>query len=84
MAFWLVPAPVAAACAAVEFGQDSGTQSGLPCHRGSTAVAFCLTAVSVPESRESLLPQNQNTEAGLGGMGVVVPWPWVLAVWPRG
>ena len=84
MAFWLVPMPVAAACAAAEFGQGSGTQSGLPRHRGSTAVGFCLTAVSVPESMELLLPHNQNTEAGLGDMRVVVPWPWVVAVWPRG
>ena len=83
VAVWLVHVPVAAAGAATEFGQDSGMRSGLPCHRGSTAVAFCLTAVSVPESMEALL-RNQNTENGLGGMGVVVPWPWVVAVWPRG
>ena len=83
MAVWLIPVPVAAAGAATEFGQDSGTQSGLPRHRGSTAVAFCLTAVSVPEIMELLLPHNQNTEDGLGDMGVVVPWPWVVAVWPR-
>ena len=84
VAFWLVPAPVAAAGAATEFGQGSGTQSGLPRHRGSTAGAFCLTAVSVPESMELLLPHSQNTEDGLGDMGVVVPWPWVVAVWPQG
>ena len=55
-------------------------QSGLPRHRGSTAVAFCLTA----ESMELHLLHNQYTGDGLGDMGVVVPWPWVVAVWPRG
>ena len=80
MALSRVPVPVAAACAATEFGQGSGTQSGLPRHRGSTAVAFCPTAISVPESMELIRLHNQNTEEDLGYMGVVVPWPWVVAV----
>ena len=45
-------------------------------------MAFCLT-VSVPESREVLHFRNKR-EVHLGCMGVVVPWPWVVAVWPRG
>ena len=82
VAVWLVPVPVATAGATTEFGPDSGMRSVLPRHRGSTAVAFCLTAVSVPESMEAL-HLNHNTEADLGGMGVVVPWPRVVAVWPN-
>ena len=50
-------------------------QSGLPRHRGSTAVAFCLTAVSVPESMELHRLHTQHTEEDLGYMGVVVPRP---------
>ena len=73
VAIWLVPVPVAAAGAATEFRQDSGMRSVLPRHRGCTEVAFCLTAVSVPEGMEAL-HLNHNTEADLGGMGVVVPW----------
>ena len=80
VAFWRVPAPVAAA---IEFGQGSSMRSGPPRRRGSTAVAFCPTAVSVHESRELLL-HTQNTEEGLCYMGVAVPWPRVVAVWPRG
>ena len=82
VAVWLVLVPVAAAGAATEFGQDSGMRSAPLHHRGSTAVAFCLT-VSVPESREVLQFHNKR-EVHLGGMGVVVPWPWVVAVWPQG
>ena len=48
VAVWLVAVPVTAAGAATEFGQDSGMRSVLPRHRGSTGVAFYLTAVSVP------------------------------------
>ena len=48
VALWRVPAPVATACAATEFGQDSCMPRGLPRHRGSTAVAFCLIAVFAP------------------------------------
>ena len=77
MALWRVPAPVAAACAAIEFGQGSGRRRGLPRRRRSTAVAFCPTAVSAHESRELLLLNTQNT-------GVSVPWPRVVAVWPLG
>ena len=51
-------------------------------HRGSTAVAFCLT-VSVPESRE-VPPFHSKREVHLGGMGVVVLWPRVVAVWTWG
>ena len=79
---WLALVPVAAACAATEFGQDSGMRSAPLHHRGSTAVAFCLT-VSVPESRE--VPQFHNKrKVHLGDMGVVVLWPGVVAVWPWG
>ena len=81
-AVWLALVLVAAASAATEFGQDSGTRSALLHHRGSTAVAFCLT-VSVPESRE-VPPFHSKREVPLGGMGVVVLWPWVVAVWPWG
>ena len=49
---WRVPATVAAASAAIGFGQGSGKQSGPPRRRGSTAVAFCPTAVLVHESRD--------------------------------
>ena len=83
LALWRFPAPVAAACAAIEFGQGSGTQSGPPRRRGSTVVAFCPTAVSAHESRDPLL-HIPNMEDGLGYMGVAVPWPGVVAVWPRG
>ena len=65
-------APVAAACTATEFGRDSGTLRGLPRHRGSTAMALCLTAVFAPESME-LHHLQKNTERDLGYMGVVVP-----------
>ena len=82
VAAWLALAPVAAAGAATECGQDSSMQSAPLHHRGSTAVAFCLT-VSVPESREVLQFHNKR-EVHLGRMGVVVLWPWVVAVWPRG
>ena len=84
LGLWRVPAPVAAACAAIEFGQGSGMQSGPPRRRGSTAVAFCPTAVSAHESRELLLLHTQNTEEGLCYMGVAVPWTSVVAVWLRG
>ena len=81
-AVWLVLLPVAAAGAATEFGQDSSTQSAPLHHRGSTAEAFCLT-VSVPESRE--VPHLHNRrEVSLEGIGVVVLWPWVVAVWLQG
>ena len=45
-------------------------------------MTFCLT-VSVPESMEAL-HFHHNRKVDLGCMGVVVPWPWVVAVWPRG
>ena len=83
MAFWPVPVPVAAAGAVTEFGQDSGTQSGLPRHRRSTAVSFCLTAVSVPESMELCLLHNQYTGDGLGDTGVVAPERPVLSLAQR-
>ena len=81
-AVWLALVPVAAAGAATEFGQDSGTQSAHLRHRGSTAEAFCLT-VSVPESREVLHLRNRR-DASLEGIGAFVLWPWVVAVWPQG
>ena len=81
VAVWLVLVPVAAVGTATEFGQDSGMRSALPRHRGSIAVVFCLT-FSVPESRE-VLHFHSRREVHLGGMEVVVPWPWVVAVWPR-
>ena len=37
VAVWLALVPVAAACAAIEFGQDSGMQSAPLRRRGSTA-----------------------------------------------
>ena len=81
-AIWLALVPVATEDAATEFGQDSGTRSAPLRHRGSTAEALCLT-VSVPKSREVLHPRNRR-EASLEGIGVVVLWPWLVAVWPQG
>ena len=83
LALWRFPVPVAAAGTAIEFVQGSGTQSGPPRRRGSTAVASCPTAVFAHESRGPLL-HTQNMEDGLGYMGVAVPWPGVVATWPRG
>ena len=77
---WLALVPVAAACAAIEFEQDSGTRSAPLHHRGSTALAFCLT-VFVPESR-AVPPFRSKREVHLEGIGVAVMWPWVVAVWP--
>ena len=81
-AVWLALVPVAIACAATEFGQDSGMRSASLHHRGSTAVAFCPT-VFVPESKV-VPPFRNKREVPLGGMGVAVLWPWVVAVWPWG
>ena len=78
----LVLVPVAAACAAIEFGQDSGTRSAPLHHRGSTTLAFCLT-VFVPESR-AVPPFRSKREVHLEGTGGPVVWPWVVAVWPGG
>ena len=83
VALWCFPAPVAAACAAIGYGQGSDMQSGPPRRRGSTAVAFYLTAAFAHESMDPLL-YTQNMEDGLCYMGMAVPWPRVVAVWPRG
>ena len=64
MGLWRFPAPVAAACAAIEYGQGSDMQSGPPRRRGSTAEAFYLTAVFAHESMDPLL-HTQNMEDGL-------------------
>ena len=83
LGLWRFLAPVAAACIAIEYGQGSDMQSGPPRRRGSTTEAFYLTAVFAHESMDPLL-HTQNMEDGLCYMGVAVPLPRVVAVWPRG
>ena len=80
---WRFLAPVAAACVAIGCGQGSDRQSGPPHHRGSTTEAFYLTAAFAHESMEPLL-HSKNMEDGPCYMGVVVPLPRVVGVWPRG
>ena len=83
LGLWRFPAIVAAACIAIGYGQGSDRQSGPPRRRGSTAEAFYLTAAFARKSMDPLL-HSQNMEDGLCYMGVAVPLPRVVAVWPRG
>ena len=66
------PVPVAAASAAVMYGQGSDRRSDPPHHRGNTEEVSYLAAAVERENRVPLR-HNQSMESGQGGTGVVAP-----------